>query len=188
MRIIFIGPPGVGKGTQSKRLIEYLRIPHLSTGDMLREATQEGSELGLEARRYMSSGKLVPDPLILDLVSTRLTDPESRKGALFDGFPRTLRQAQGLDELLARQGMPVSCAIELQVDSDELFRRLSERKRPDDCPEIIRERLESYYRQTEPLLDYYRNRSLLYTIDGTGSPDEVFERIKAVVDKIGGRK
>jgi len=187
MRIIFIGPPGVGKGTQSARLITHYNIPHLSTGDMLRQATREGTPLGMEAKTYMDSGKLVPDPLILKLIEARLAIPDSQAGALFDGFPRTLGQARALEKLLAKRGMPLDAVLELTVDTQELLRRLRSRKRADDRPEIVQERLESYYRQTAPLLEYYRDRGLLVTIDGTGTPEEVFARITATMEQRGKR-
>jgi adenylate kinase len=181
MRIIFLGPPGVGKGTQSKRLVEYLGIPHLSTGDMLRQAFQEKSEIGILSQQYMSSGKLVPDPIILEIMGRRLDQPDCRNGCLLDGFPRTLGQARALDEFLAHRGIPLSGVLELKVDQDELVDRLAGRGRDDDRPEIIRQRLEHYSRQTAPLVDYYQRQGLLHTIDGVGTPDEVFSRIKEVL-------
>lgn len=184
MRIIFIGPPGVGKGTQSKRLLDHLKIPHLSTGDMLREAIADKTPIGQISQQYMSSGRLVPDPIILQLMGDRLARPDCQQGCLFDGFPRTLGQAKALDEFLDQRGIPLSGALELRVDKDELVRRLAGRGREDDRPEIVLERLQGYERQTAPLLDYYQKRGLLYTIEGTGSPDEVFDRIKVVLESI----
>ena len=181
MRIIFLGPPGVGKGTQSKRLVEYLGIPHLSTGDMLRQAFQEKSEIGILSQQYMSSGKLVPDPIILEIMGRRLDQSDCRNGCLLDGFPRTLGQARALDEFLAHRGTPLGGVLELKVDQDELVDRLAGRGRDDDRPEIIRQRLEHYERQTAPLVDYYQRQGLLHTIDGVGTPDEVFGRIKEVL-------
>jgi adenylate kinase len=185
MRIIFIGPPGVGKGTQSERLVEHFGIPHLSTGDMLRQATREGTAAGLDAQTYMARGKLVPDPIILKLIEARLDEPDSKQGALFDGFPRTLGQARALEKLLEKRGMPIDAVLELKADTQELLRRLRNRKRVDDRPEIVQERLESYYRQTTPLLEYYRDRGLLVTIDATGTPDEVFSRITTTMEQRG---
>ena len=184
MRIVFIGPPGVGKGTQSQRLVESLGILHLSTGDMLRQAYHEQSDLGLLAQQHMAQGKLVPDSVIMDLVAERLELGDCRKGYLLDGFPRTLGQAQTLDELLRRRGTPLTAILELEADTDELVKRLAERGRADDQPEIVRNRLKEYARQTPPLTDFYRGQSLLHTIDGTGTPGEVFARIKTVVDQI----
>jgi adenylate kinase len=185
MRLVFIGPPGVGKGTQSMRLLKHLGIPHISTGDMLRAAIQQKTQIGLIANQYMSAGRLVPDPIMLQLMGERLDQPDCRKGALFDGFPRTLGQAKALNDFLGQRGIPLSGVLELRVDEDEVIRRLAGRGREDDQPEIIRERLQGYMRQTAPLLDYYKAQGILHTIEGTGTPDEVFDRIKAVLDKIG---
>src|SRR5882724_398328 len=138
MRIVFIGPPGVGKGTQSARLVKYLNVPHLSTGDMLRQACQEKSDLGLLSQQFMTQGKLVPDPIVLQLIARRLAEPGSQGGFLLDGFPRTLGQAQELDRFLRERGTPLTAAIELQVDTDELAKRLAGRGREDDRPEIVR--------------------------------------------------
>ncbi|MEX2560700.1 MAG: adenylate kinase [Pirellulales bacterium] len=185
MRVIFIGPPGAGKGTQSQRLAEYLDIPHLSTGDMLRQAVREQTEAGRLAEPYMSSGQLVPDEIILKLVGERLQRPDAATGAVFDGFPRNLRQAESLDNTLREMNSPLDVAIELRLDDAQVIQRLSGRGRDDDRPEIIAERLKSYWDQTRPLLDYYRKRGLLKTVDGSGSPDEVFERIKAALPDSG---
>jgi adenylate kinase len=184
MRIIFIGPPGVGKGTQSLRLVKYFGIPHLSTGDMLRQACEEKSDLGLWSQQYMAEGKLVPDPIILQLVGKRMENDDCQRGYLLDGFPRTLGQAEALDEFLARRGTPLTVALELKVDPDELVKRLAGRGRSDDRPEIVRERLEQYTRQTAPLAEYYRKQNLLREVDGTGTQDQVFARIKDVVEKM----
>jgi adenylate kinase len=184
MRIVFIGPPGVGKGTQSLRLVEFLNIPHLSTGDMLRQALQEKSDLGLLSQQYMAQGKLVPDPIILQLVGRRLDQDDCQDGCLLDGFPRTLGQAQAFDEFLQRRGTPLTAALELKADPEELVKRLVGRGRDDDRPAIIRERLDQYARQTAPLSDYYARQRRLFEIDGSGTPEEVFGRIKAVIDQI----
>jgi adenylate kinase len=184
MRIVFVGPPGVGKGTQSQRLVKYLRIPHLSTGDMLRQAWQEKSDLGLLSQEYMAQGTLVPDPIMLQLVGRRLEAGDCQHGYLLDGFPRTLGQAQALDEFLRRRGTPLTTVLELKVDADELVKRLAGRRRDDDRPEIIRKRLDEFARQTAPLSDYYRQQGLVCEIDGSGTPDEVFDRIKTFVDRL----
>jgi len=183
MRIIFMGPPGVGKGTQSALLIQYLGIPHLSTGEMLRQACREKSDLGLLSQEYISQGQLVPDPVMLELIGRRLEAPDCKRGYLLDGFPRTLGQAQSLDEYLSRRQTPLTLVLELKVDTEELVKRLSARGREDDRPEIIRKRLDEYARRTAPLSDYYRQQGLLNEIDGKGTPVEVFKRIQNAVDQ-----
>lgn len=183
MRIVLIGPPGAGKGTQAERLVETCQIAHLSTGDMLRAARDAKTEVGQEADRYMSAGQLVPDEVILAIVAQRLNQPDCQKGYLLDGFPRTIAQAEALDAMLAEQGTPLDAVLELQVPEEELFRRLAGRGRADDTPEVIRQRLIAYRQQTEPLLNYYRQRSLLNSIDGVGTVDEIFERAKAVLNQ-----
>ena len=184
MRIVFIGPPGVGKGTQSLRLVKFLNVPHLSTGDMLRQACEEQSDLGLLSQQYMAQGKLVPDPIILQLVGKRLDQDDCQDGCLLDGFPRTLGQAQALDEFLQRRGTPLTAALELKADPEELVRRLAGRGRDDDRPEVVRERLQQYAGQTVPLSDYYARQGRLFEIDGSGTPDDVFGRIKTVVNQL----
>lgn len=181
MRIVFIGPPGAGKGTQAARLAEFLNIAHLSTGDMLREALAKGTPAGLAAQPYMDCGRLVPDEVILQLVDERLKQSDAAGGALFDGFPRNLNQAEALDRSLQTAGTPLDLALELKVDDAEVTRRLAQRGRDDDQPDVIAERLASYWHETRPLIDYYRHHRVLRTVDGTGTPDEVFARICAAV-------
>jgi adenylate kinase len=187
MLIVFIGPPGAGKGTQAKRLLAYLNIPHLSTGDLLREAKDKGTSLGALAAQYMDHGRLVPDPLVLAMVAEKLQEPQFTQGCLFDGFPRTVPQARSLDDSLGRRGTPLSLALELRADEDELITRMLKRaaaeRRPDDNPETIAHRMEVYRQQTAPLLDYYRFRGVLVPVDAMGTPDEVFDRIKSAVDR-----
>ncbi|ADB17290.1 adenylate kinase [Pirellula staleyi DSM 6068] len=187
MLIVFIGPPGAGKGTQSKRLLEYLGIPHLSTGELLRAAKSQQTPLGLLAAQYVDRGQLAPDPLVLSLVGECLDQPEFAKGCLFDGFPRTLQQARSLDVTLEGRKTPLDMVIELAADEAELvgrmLRRAAAEKRADDNPQTITQRMEVYKRQTFPLLDYYRKQGLLVSIDALGTADEVFAKIKAEVDR-----
>jgi adenylate kinase len=187
MLIVFIGPPGAGKGTQSKRLLEYLGIGHLSTGELLREAKAQGSSLGRLAAQYMDQGRLVPDPLVLTMVGEKLQEPHYQAGCMFDGFPRTLSQARALDDSLAQRGTPLDMALELRADENELVTRMLKRaaaeRRVDDNPQTISHRMEVYRQETAPLIDYYRFKGLLTVIDAMGTTDEVFERIKTAVDK-----
>jgi adenylate kinase len=183
MRIILIGPPGAGKGTQCQRLIDLLKVPHLSTGEMLRAAVKAGTPEGLQAALAMNEGKLVPDPLIVGMVTRRLEARDCRDGCLLDGFPRTLPQAEILDDLLERRAMSVDGVIELAVPRDELIRRMLARKRADDDPAIFARRIASFEEQTAPLLEYYDRQGKLACIDGLGTADEIFERVKVAVTR-----
>jgi adenylate kinase len=184
MRIIFLGPPGVGKGTQSQRLANYLHIPQISTGEMIRKAIADQTPIGLLSESFIRTGKLVPDPVIVKMLGERLANDDCRPGFLLDGFPRTIGQATVLDEYLRDQHAPLSAAISLSVDREEIVRRLAGRNRDDDKPEVIRERLMGYERDTAPLLSFYEAHNALNIIDGMGTPDEVTARINAVVDKL----
>ena len=183
MRIILIGPPGSGKGTQCQRLSGLLQVPHLSTGEMLRAAVRAGTPEGLEAARFMQAGQLVPDPLIVGMVSARLQAHDCRDGCLLDGFPRTLPQAETLDEMLERRAISVDGVIELAVPRDELVRRMLARGRADDDPEIFSRRITSFEEQTAPLLDYYGRQGKLASIDGLGTAEEIFARVKQAVER-----
>lgn len=191
MLIVFIGPPGSGKGTQSRRLVERLQIPHFSTGELLRAAKQQHSPVGQLAAKYMDEGKLVPDPIVLGLVGEELAKPAYERGCLFDGFPRTVQQAEALDAALQQRGTPLDLVIELRVDEDEITRRMLERAkeegRADDNPATIRQRMDVYRRQTAPLLDYYQGKGRLLIVDAMGTPDEVFARVSRGIDELQSR-
>jgi len=188
MHIIFIGPPGAGKGTQSVRLAKHLQVPHLSTGDMLRKACQQKSEIGILAAEAMGSGQLVSDELVEQVVIERLKQPDCRNGCILDGFPRTVPQADALDRWLAKQGQALLVALALQVDQKILLDRLSSRGRQDDDRGTVIERLRQYDRLTHPLLDYYRQHSILQGVDGIGSEDEVFARIQEIIASLVAKK
>jgi len=182
VRIVFIGPPGAGKGTQAERLVVKYHMAHLSTGELLRHACDAKTPLGLRVQQYMTSGELVPDAIIIDAIRERLGHSDCAPGYLLDGFPRTIAQAEALDAMLAKYHTPLDAVLELHVPEVDLFERLANRGRADDTPEIIRHRLDSYHQQTEPLLGYYRSKGLLRTIDGSGSVDEVYCRAQAVLE------
>ena len=186
MRIIFIGPPGAGKGTQAERIVATYRLAHLSTGDMLRAARDAKTEVGQKAEAYMSRGELVPDDVIIAIIAQRLEAGDCQAGYLLDGFPRTIAQAEALDAMLRQKGTPLDTVLELDVPEDELFRRLAGRGRADDKPEVISQRLVAYRRQTAPLLDYYAKQNLLKKINGLGSVEEIFARVKTELDRLAG--
>jgi len=184
MRMVFIGPPGAGKGTQAARLVERYSLAHLSTGDMLRAARDAKTEVGKKADEYMSTGRLVPDEIIMDIIAERLAQSDCQGGYLLDGFPRTIAQAEALDRMLADKGTPLDVVLELRVPEQELFDRLAGRGRADDTPDVIRQRLVAYREQTEPLLAYYTKAGLLESVDGLGSIDDIFNRITNVLDPL----
>ncbi|MDO5579910.1 MAG: adenylate kinase [Planctomycetia bacterium] len=182
MKMVFVGPPGAGKGTQAEKIIAKYGLLHLSTGDMLRAARDAKTPIGIKAEEYMSSGQLVPDEVIIGIVVDRLAQPDAKKGFLLDGFPRTLVQAGELDRNLNAASDPLDVVLELRVPEDELYKRLASRGRADDKPEVIKERLVAYRKQTEPLVEYYSKQGILKTIDGIGSVDEIFARVEKVLD------
>lgn len=182
MRIVIFGPPGAGKGTQGVRLAENLKITHLATGDMLRAEVSAGSELGVLAKQYMDRGDLVPDDVIIGMIRSHLTDGD---GMVLDGFPRTITQAQALDEALQQADLPLDKSIYFNVDRQQLISRLINRAveqgRSDDTPDTINRRMDVYDEQTAPVLEYYSSSGRVIEIDGSGTPDEVFERLLTAV-------
>jgi adenylate kinase len=180
-RLIFLGPPGAGKGTQAKRLAELLEIPHISTGDILRNAITQSTSLGQKAQSYVEKGELVPDELLLDLVRDRLNQPDAHKGWILDGFPRNVSQATFLEKLLQELNHTFDCAVNLDVPDEILVTRLLGRGRQDDNEETIRRRLEVYRNETAPVIGFYQERSCLRVIDGDRSVEEVTESLKQVV-------
>lgn len=166
IKVIFLGPPGAGKGTQSKEIASAFEIPHISTGDILRQAVANQSELGKAAQTYMDKGELVPDSLILDLIQERLTQPDAKKGWILDGFPRNLPQAQFLDGLLNKIGMSYDAVVNLEVPDQVLIERLVNRGRNDDTREIIENRLVVYREQTAPVIGFYQNLQKLVSVNG----------------------
>lgn len=186
MRLIILGPPGAGKGTQAARLADERGIPHISTGDIFRKNIAQGTELGLQVKEILASGGYVPDEVTDRIVADRLAQPDAAAGFLLDGYPRTLPQVEALDALLAGGEQSLDAALQLVVDDDELVARLLERARTsgrvDDTEEVIRERMSIYHEQTAPLARYYADHGLLVEVDGMGTVDEVAARIAQALD------
>ena len=180
-RVIFLGPPGAGKGTQAQVLCERVRVPHISTGDILRAAVKAKTELGQKAEGFMSAGELVPDDLILGLIRERLGQADTAKGWLLDGFPRNVEQAEFLNKLLEEIGQTCEVVINLEVPDDELVTRLLARGRNDDKEDVIRNRLKVYREQTEPLIALYTGSGLLASVNGNQEMAEVSEELTAIV-------
>lgn len=184
-RLLLLGPPGAGKGTQSERLVKSLAIPQVSTGDMLRAAVKSGTPVGRQAQGFMERGELVPDAVVIGVAEERLSQPDARSGFILDGFPRTAAQAEALDQMLVKLGVTLERCVALQVEEDELVKRLLKRAeiegRSDDNEETIRTRMRVYREQTQPLIDYYRARGVLREIDGLGTVEAVGERVQGAL-------
>ncbi len=180
MRLLFIGPPGAGKGTQAQRVAERLGIAHVSTGDMFRAQVAAGTELGKRVEAIMKAGDYVPDEVTVAMLAERIAEPDAAAGFILDGFPRTLGQVEALDDLLGPDGL--DRVVVLDVPEDELVRRLLARGRADDTEETVRTRLAVYREQTEPLVDLYSRRGIVVHVDGVGDVDEITERVLAAVD------
>jgi adenylate kinase len=212
LNLILLGPPGSGKGTQGERLQEDFRLPYYATGDILREAVREGTDLGKEAKEYMDRGDLVPDDVIVGVIGERVSSDEAQDGFILDGFPRTEPQAEALDEEMVRLARDLTAAVLIDVPDEEVVRRLSGRRicsknghvfhvdfdppknedvcdvcgarlliRDDDKPEVVQHRLEQYHEKTEPLISYYEDKGLLRRVDGSRTPEEVSDRIRALL-------
>ena len=174
MRVVLLGPPGAGKGTQAQKIAEKLGIPQISTGELFRNNIENGTKLGLEAKRYLDAGDLVPSDLTNQLVDDRLDNPDTAKGFILDGYPRSLEQAKALHEMLDRRGTDIDAVLEFRVSQDQLLQRLKGRGRADDTDEVILNRMKVYRDETAPLLEYYHAE--LKTVDAVGTVDEVFAR------------
>ncbi|MBW4486613.1 MAG: adenylate kinase [Trichocoleus desertorum ATA4-8-CV12] len=180
-RLIFLGPPGAGKGTQAQVLANLLQIPHISTGDILRDNVTRQTDLGQKAQSYMDQGELVPDQLILDMIQARLSQEDASSGWILDGFPRNVAQAVFLDELLTKIGLSYDRVISLEVPDEVLVERLLKRLRKDDTEAVIRHRLAVYHEQTAPLISFYRDRQQLVSVDGNQSMEAVTNALQAAV-------
>ena len=213
MNLVLLGPPGAGKGTQASQISQKYSLAHISTGDIFRETAKSGSELGKKLQSYMTAGKLVPDELVIEIVNERLSKPDCQKGFLLDGFPRTIGQAKALDEVLKKSGKLIDKVISIQLDDEEIVKRLSSRRvcscgasynlmtqppkkegicdkcsgtlvqRADDNAETIRQRLKVYHDQTSPLIEYYSSAKKLFSVKGDQPIDKVFKDISGALDK-----
>lgn len=189
LNIVLFGPPGAGKGTQAAKIIEKYGLVHLSTGDILRAELAAQTKLGIEARKYMDKGELVPDSVVIGMIESKLDQNPSAKGFIFDGFPRTTAQAEALDELLRRKKTAISGMLALEVEKDELIRRLQGRgkisgRADDQDINVIENRINVYNRETAPVIDYYNNQGKFEAVQGMGSIDEIFGRLCNAIDRL----
>ena len=213
MRLIMLGAPGAGKGTQAARVAERFRIPHISTGDIFRANIKNGTELGKKAKSYMDAGELVPDELVCDLVADRIAQPDCGEGFILDGFPRTIPQAEALDEAVRKAGTPIDFAVDIEVPDEHIISRMGGRRacvscgatyhvvynppkkedvcdrcggklvlRDDDRPETVKNRLDVYHAQTQPLIDFYQKKNIMKAVDGTQPMDQVFQAICEILE------
>lgn len=187
MRLVLLGAPGSGKGTQAARLKDHLQVPHISTGDLLRAEVAAGTPLGLEAKAIMARGDLVSDEILLGMLEDRFSREDTQSGFILDGYPRNLAQAAALDALLVKLGTPFDAAVQLEVDNEQIIARLAGRAqaegRADDSPESVRHRLNVYDQQTAPVIAFYREHDQLTVVDGVGSLDDVFDRIVKAIGR-----
>ena len=185
MRIVLLGAPGSGKGTQAVRLVEQLELPHISTGELLRSAVEAGTELGQKAKTVIDRGELVSDEIMLGLITQRLSRDDAKNGFILDGYPRNITQAKALDEILERQGQAMVEVLHIDVDAELLLQRIAgraaEEGRSDDAEEVVRKRLRIYAEQTAPVVEYYTAKGVLSRVLGEGSVEEVFQRIMSVL-------
>jgi adenylate kinase len=189
LNLVLFGPPGSGKGTQSEKLIAKYQLVHLSTGDILRGELKAQSPLGLEAKKYMDKGELVPDQVVIDMIGLKLDQNKAAKGFIFDGFPRTTSQAGALDKLLSVRNTGITMMLALEVPHEELVKRLLNRgkdsgRADDQNPDIIENRIRVYHKETSPVISYYDGQKKFRAIQGVGSIDDIFGRLSAEIDKL----
>jgi len=188
LNIVLFGPPGCGKGTQSEKLISKYQLVHLSTGDILRAEINNQTKLGIEAKTFMDKGVLDPDEVVIGMIASKIDFNKNAKGFIFDGFPRTTAQAEALDKLLNDRKIPITCMLSLEVDHDELVKRLLNRgitsgRSDDQNPLIIENRIKEYHNKTAPVIKFYKSQGKFHNIEGIGSIEEIFDRLCKTIDK-----